>query len=100
MQVEVVAVWLSRTTFASDNGLSNTSQGLGSAAYNTGPRQVPHPVYSSDGCLLYPPVCVWRECLQGEALINDKINWLALFFAVYSVSHHSMNTPTRLRKFV
>lgn len=23
---------------------------------------------------------------QGEALINDKINWLALFFAIYSVS--------------
>ena len=23
---------------------------------------------------------------QGEALINDKINWLALAFAVYSVS--------------
>lgn len=24
--------------------------------------------------------------LQGEALINDKINWLALIFAIYSVS--------------
>jgi hypothetical protein len=23
---------------------------------------------------------------QGEALINDRINWLALLFAVYSVS--------------
>jgi hypothetical protein len=39
---------------------------------------------------MHPPVLVCLGlclvCLQGEALINDKINWLALFFAVYSVS--------------
>lgn len=34
-------------------------------------------------------LCLWLPVvltLQGEALINDKINWLALIFAIYSVS--------------
>jgi hypothetical protein len=43
--------------------------------------------------------------VQGEALINDKINWLALFFAIYSVSptapaaviHHHITRQLQLQ---